>query len=377
MRKLGIAAVIAAALALAIPGSAGASDASRPNYDFNGDGASDPAVVRTAENGDLTWFALGSTPVTFGNETAGDIEVPADYDGDGRMDLAVYRPGTGASTWFIRSSATGAVVSVPFGDDAQNDIPFAGDVNGDGRADLIIYRPSAEPATPGPAPSTWFVQYSNGAGFISFQFGDTGNYNDQPVVADFNGDGRADVAVARANYDDFSMDWYFAFAGGGNAFAHYGTVGDTFLFNDYDGDGAADLTAVRGVYPIFGGNPNGAPLTWYVLSLKRGVFYPPFQFGNGYNENTNTEADTPTVGDYDGDGIDDVGVLRPDSNGIVHWIIWRSGSGQVTDTPYGNTSDYPVSEDGVLFPYFLFATNGKTAQQATSPWVAEASKARS
>jgi hypothetical protein len=44
------------------------------------------------------------------------VPVPADYDGDGRTDLAVYRASTGF--WFIRSGATFA-----WGDPSRLDVP--------------------------------------------------------------------------------------------------------------------------------------------------------------------------------------------------------------------------------------------------------------
>jgi hypothetical protein len=39
--------------------------------------------------------------------------VPGDYDGDGRTDVGVFRPGFGL--WYSRRSATGTDVAVTFG----------------------------------------------------------------------------------------------------------------------------------------------------------------------------------------------------------------------------------------------------------------------
>jgi subtilisin-like proprotein convertase family protein len=136
---------------------------SQPDYD--GDGRIDIAVYRpqTAEwfisqsgsSGALAQYQFGA-PASSGLD---DIAVPADYDGDGLADVAIYRRSTGS--WWSAHSLSGFIEHVPFGSASHlnlGDVPVPGDYDADGRADYAIYRSTT---------GEWFVYGSSGAGSIT------------------------------------------------------------------------------------------------------------------------------------------------------------------------------------------------------------------
>jgi hypothetical protein len=85
---------------------------------------------------------------------------------DGRADIAVFRPSNG--TWFRLSSANNNQFNaVQFGQ--AGDAPMLVDFDGDGKTDIAVYREAR-----------WLVQQSSNNQFSAIQFGLS---TDKPVPA--------------------------------------------------------------------------------------------------------------------------------------------------------------------------------------------------
>ncbi len=114
--------------------------------DFNGDGKADLAVANGSSgtvtvllgNGDGTFTAAAGSPITVGSRPV-SVAV-GDFNGDGKADLAVANYGSGTLTVLLGNgdgtfaAAAGSPITV--GNNAS--AVAAGDFNGDGKADLAV-----------------------------------------------------------------------------------------------------------------------------------------------------------------------------------------------------------------------------------------------
>ena len=268
----------------------------RTRFDFDGDRRADLVVFRPS-NG--TWYmnrtSTGFYVQQFGQN--GDKDVAADYDGDGKTDIAVYRSGT----WYRTRSSTLTYDTATFG--IPGDIPAPADFDGDNKADLAVFRPST---------GQWFWIGSSNGNFSIVNFGVNG---DVPMAGDYDGDGRADIAVFRPS----NGTWYRLNSGGGFVVQQFGASGDKAVSGDFDGDGKFDLAVWR--------PSNG---NWYVIGGGSNT-YSITTFG--------VPGDIPAPADFDGDGKADISVFRP-SNGS--WYRLNSSNKAFVIIQYGQNGDAPA-----------------------------------
>jgi hypothetical protein len=126
--------------------------------DYDGDGKTDFAIYRKTDG---MWWILYSgfesgfadnyfAAVQWGLPWVGDVPVPADYTGDRKADIAVWRPGLGI--WFVRNLVDNSVVSQQWG--LPGDVPLYGhDGNGNGLRHFTVYRPDS---------GMWFSNHRDG-----------------------------------------------------------------------------------------------------------------------------------------------------------------------------------------------------------------------
>lgn len=241
--------------------------------DFDGDGKADIAVFRRS-NG--FWYVMNSSggfsAVQWGFGT--DQLVPGDYDGDGKTDVAVYRPGPRSlsfgdindNAWHIRRSSDNTFLTRQYGKNGgyEWDIPVPADYDGDGKIDLGLYELSDGIGGPG---YFKYWQSSDGARYERRW----GSNIDRIVPRDYDGDGKADLATVRIE-PRFSSNgigiWQILqSSNGATRQVLFGLATDVTVPRDYDGDGKTDIAVYR--------PSNGF---WYRLNSSDGSFFA-IQFG--------------------------------------------------------------------------------------------------
>jgi Bacterial Ig-like domain (group 3)/FG-GAP-like repeat len=169
--------------------------------DFNGDGIADLAVVNGNDDtvtvlrglGDGTFTPFPNSPLTVG-DGASPI-VAADFNGDGQVDLAVANFTDNNVDIFLGNGAGGFTSQPAIGVGLNPFSMTALDYNGDGITDLAIGNYHRYTSTD---PGTVTLLIGNGDGSFSqpaLSPITVGQYPNDVVAADFNRDGKPDLAI--------------------------------------------------------------------------------------------------------------------------------------------------------------------------------------
>ena len=260
-------------------------------------------VTPSSATGNVTFYdgttVLGVASLSAGTavlETAllptGDLSLRAYYGGN-----ASDAPST--SGWVSQTvnalPANGFLIAVNYGVGAGT-YPTSvavGDFNGDGKADLAVTNGSANT-----------VSILLGKGDGTFQAAVNYGAGSNPVsvaVGDFNGDGKADLAVANYVSNNVSV-----LLGNGDASfqpaVNYsvGSYPDSVAVGDFNGDGKADLVVA---------NTNNEDMS-VLLGNGDGTFQAAVNYAMGSN------PWSVAVGDFNGDGRADLAVANEGSNNV-------------------------------------------------------------
>jgi len=221
----------------------------------------------------------------------------------------------------------------------------SGDYNGDGRADLAVFHPSS---------ALWAVR---GVTRVYFGAGD-----DIPTPGDYDNDGTTDIAVFRGSNSLWAVK--------GVTQVYFGRAGDIPVPGDYDGDGSCrpaifraetGLWAVKGFTRSYFGAWGDRPVPGYYRGSRSkdiAIFRPAsglwavrnrsrFYFGRN--------GDRPIPADFQGDGTDRPAIYRKDSG------LWA-----VRETSrfyYGAPFDHPQPA-----PYSGGAAAGAIFRESSGLW---------
>ncbi|MDF2189034.1 M64 family metallopeptidase [Paraflavitalea sp. CAU 1676] len=216
---------------------------------------------------------------------------------------------------------------------------YAGDFNGDGKSDLLVHNGNSIMIyrSNGTQLDVVFSTVERVPGSWQFQ------PNDRFYIGDFNGDGKDEVAVF--NGTDWVMEYLGLLADDGNnglrLIARYDNSmpgwdfkkDDQFFVADFNGDGKKDLIVFNGtswVFPYLGMLRSSG--TGFSLVKRYDQNLPGWQM---------TKGDKFYVGDFNGDGKEDLFVFNGDN-----WAFPYLGMLQSTGTAYRMVKRYDQNLPG-------------------------------
>jgi len=318
-------------------------------------------VFGKADNADVDLPGIGErgfliTGIGDGDDFGFSVAGAGDVNGDGLDDLVIGAPlaDPAGESFVVFGKADGAdvdladlgtaqdptgfrIVGIDAGDEAGHSVAGAGDVNGDGLADVIIGAPGAEPGGNARAGESYVVfgkddntqvdlaDLGSETGLGGFKINGIDPFDEAGAsvsgVSDFNGDGLDDVIIGVAGASNSAGENYIVFGKTENTTVGLINLGTSGFRIDGTVAGDRAGASVSGAGDVNGDGLDdaliGAPGTGYAGATYVLLGRP----GNGNVDLTNLGAggfringlaparigaSVSSVGDVNGDGLDDL-----------------------------------------------------------------------
>jgi hypothetical protein len=289
--------------------------------DFNNDGKQDFVVGGAGGqlsvflgNGSGGFTAASGSP--FGAAMDPIALVTGDFNNDGNADVAVANASLNTVSVWLGNGAGGftAGPGSPYAAGTQPSAIVSGDFNGDGNCDMAVTNLGSNNVT---------VLLGNGLGRFRGATGSPFAVGSQPVsvaAADFNGDGKTDLAIGNRGDSTFTV-----LLATGNSFAATGASPVTVL---------GSVGGVRAIAAM----PGGSSINLAVAGPSSGVTFTGDGSGNFVLYNflpRGTMQNAVATADFDGDGNPDLAIAGAEGTNILRIgsIAWFGSIG--ADFPVG------------------------------------------
>jgi hypothetical protein len=266
-----------------------------------------------------------------------------DLDGDGKADLAVANANSSTVSVYRNTSSSGSITTASFApkvDFTTGSLPYSvaiGDLDGDGKADLaVVNNGSTSVSVFRNTSSGGFITEASFATKVDFT---TGSQPTSAAIGDLDGDGKADLAVTNQISSTVSVFRNTSSIGSITAASFAAKVDFitgvdpySIAIGDFDGDGKADLAVANYTSSTVSVFRN----TSSIGSIATASFAAKVDFTAG------TGSISAAIGDLDGDGKADLAVANYNNGAVSTVSIFRntSSNGSITTASFATKVDF-------------------------------------